>query len=49
MIKTNTTFGANVALESSWGCAFTLADPSNMDGSSLISSLDPAVSNKDMN
>jgi hypothetical protein len=49
IIKTNTTFGASVALESSWGCAFSLADPSNMDGSSLIRSLDPALSNKDMN
>jgi hypothetical protein len=49
IIKTNTTFGANVAFESSWGCAFALADPSKMDGSSLIRSLDPALSNKDMN
>jgi hypothetical protein len=48
IIKTNTTFGASVALESSWGCAFSLADPSNMDGSSLIRSLDPALSNKDI-
>jgi len=35
------TFGASVALESSCGCAFSLAEPSRMDGSSLINSLDP--------
>ena len=36
------TFGAKVALESSWGTAFDFADPSNIDGSSRIRSLDPA-------
>lgn len=36
------TLGAKVALESSWGRAFTLADPSNIEGSSFINSLDPA-------
>lgn len=35
------TFGASVALESSCGCAFSLAEPSRMDGSSLNNSLDP--------
>jgi hypothetical protein len=35
------TLGANVALESSCGCAVSLAEPSRMDGSSLINSLDP--------
>lgn len=35
------TFGARVAIESSWACAFTLADPSKIEGSSWIRSLDP--------
>lgn len=35
------TFGAKVALESSWGDAFFLADPSSMEGSSQIKSLAP--------
>lgn len=35
-------FGAKVALESSWDSALTLADPSNMEGSLCIRSLDPA-------
>lgn len=39
------TFGAKVALESSWGNAFDLADPSNIEGSSLIRSFDPAKFN----
>lgn len=35
------TFGAKVAWESSCGCAFNLADPSNIEESSWIKSLDP--------
>ena len=35
------TLGASIALESSCGCAFSLAEPSRMDGSSLTNSLDP--------
>lgn len=37
----NCTFGAKVALESSWGDAFPLADPSSMEGSSRIKSFAP--------
>jgi hypothetical protein len=44
----NGTFGAKVALESSWGCAFALADPSNIEGSSRIRSLDPEYFNAKM-
>lgn len=36
------TFGARVALESSWGTAFDFADPSNIEGSSRMRSFDPA-------
>lgn len=36
------TFGARVALESSWGAEFDFADPSNIEGSSRIRSLDPS-------
>jgi hypothetical protein len=35
------TFGAKVALESSWGAAFDFADPSNIEGSSRIRRLEP--------
>lgn len=39
------TLGANVALESSCTCAFDLAEPSSIEGSSWIKSLDPTLIN----
>lgn len=45
---TKNTFGARVAFESSWACAFSRADPSKIEGSSRIKSLDP-IDFKDIN